>query len=238
MMNSETKKPFLVHLEELRYRIIKSIISVIFFSILGYFLSDYIINLLINPIYSLPVSFQVLKITSIFSTKIGISFAFGFFISIPIIIYQILKFTLPAFRNIISWYKVVMFVFLYLLLLIIGICFGYYVLIPLSIAFFTSLSDGLSFIEINYTLENYLVYLIWILIISSLIFQLPLVILILTKLNLINRRYLINHRRHIIVSFFILAAIFTPPDPISQIIVVLPLYILFEFSIFLAKFSK
>ena len=85
---------------------------------------------------------------------------------------------------------------------------------------------------------NYLVYLIWILIIASLIFQLPFIIFLLNKLGLVNRTYLQNHRRHIIVLFFILAAIFTPPDPISQIIVVLPLYILFELSIFITKFSK
>jgi len=237
-MNSAVNKPFLEHLEELRYRIIKSILAIIFFSILGYFLSDFIIKLLIMPISDLAVSFQVLKITSIFLTKIGISIVFGFFISVPIILYQILKFILPAFENKITNYKIVMFIFLYLLLFIIGLFFGYYVLIPISITFFKSLSIGLTFIEINYTLENYLVYLIWILIIASLIFQLPFIIFLLNKLGLVNRTYLQNHRRHIIVLFFILAAIFTPPDPISQIIVVLPLYILFELSIFITKFSK
>ena len=238
MKNSEINKPFLDHLDELRSRIIKSILSIIFFSVLGYFLSDYIIKLLISPIDNLEVSLQVLKITSVFLTKIGISVVFGFFISIPIILYQLLKFILPAFENKITNYKILIFIFFYLLLFMIGLLFGYYVLIPISITFFKSLSLGLTFIEINYTLENYLVYLIWILIISSLIFQLPFVILLLNKLGLVDREYLKDHRRHIIVLFFILAAIFTPPDPISQIIVVLPLYILFEFSIFLTRFNS
>ena len=108
----------------------------------------------------------------------------------------------------------------------------------LSISFFSSLSIDLNFIEVNYTLENYLVYLIWILIISSFIFQLPFILLILNKIGIIDRKYLINHRRHIIVLFFIFAAFFTPPDPISQILVVIPLYILFEISVLLIRINK
>ena len=110
-----------------------------------------------------------------------------------------------------------------------------YVLVSLH---FSSLSVNLNFIQVNYTLENYLVYLIWILVISSFIFQLPFILLILNKLGIVDKNYLISHRRHIIVLFFILAAFFTPPDPISQILVVIPLYILFELSIFLTKVNK
>jgi sec-independent protein translocase protein TatC len=63
-------------------------------------------------------------------------------------------------------------------------------------------------------------------------------VLILNKLGIVDKNYLISHRRHIIVLFFILAAFFTPPDPISQILVVIPLYILFELSVFLTKVNK
>tara|TARA_Y100001960_G_C14432181_1_gene708358 strand:- start:26 stop:739 length:714 start_codon:yes stop_codon:yes gene_type:complete len=237
-MNNEVTKPFLEHLDELRSRIIKSFLSVILFSVIGYFISDKIIELLILPINNYNISFQVLKITSIFSIKIGLSVVFGVFISVPVILYQMLKFVLPAFNRNFNRAKLFFSILIYLLFFLLGLLFGYFVLIPTSLSFFTSLSIDLSVIELNYTLENYLIYLIWILIISSFIFQLPFFIILLTKLNLVNSNSIVQYRRHIIVLFFILAALFTPPDPVSQILVVIPLYCLFEFSILLSKYMK
>ena len=229
---------FLDHFSELRNRIIKSGLSIIFFSIVGYMLSDKIIELLILPTSNLNVSFQVLKITSIFLIKIGIAVVFGFFISIPIIIYQIFKFILPAIDNELTRTKSIVFICLYTFCILIGLLFGYFILIPTSITFFSSLSVDIPLVNVNYTLENYLIYLIWMLIISTIIFQLPFFIIILTKIGLIDIHLLKNYRRHVIVLFFIIAALFTPPDPISQIIVVIPLYLLFEFSIYMSRYIK
>ena len=237
-MTDEVNKPFLDHLDELRNRIIKSFLSIIFFSIIGYFLSDQIIKVLMYPINTSDISFQVLKITSIFLIKIGIAVVFGLFISIPILLYQFFEFVLPAFDNNVNIFKLIIYLIFYLLLLMIGLLFGYFILIPTSISFFTSLSINLPLIELNYTLENYLIYLIWILIISSFIFQLPFIVVLLAKFGIVNRYTLKKYRKHVVVIFFILGALFTPPDPISQIIVVIPLYLLFELSIFVIKFIK
>ncbi len=229
---------FLEHFSELRSRIIKSGLSIIFFSIVGYMLSDKIIELLILPTNKLNVSFQVLKITSIFLIKIGIAIVFGFFISIPIIIYQVFKFIIPAIDNDLTITKSIVFIGLYIFFILIGLLFGYFILIPTSITFFSSLSIDLPLVNINYTLENYLIYLIWMLIISTIIFQLPFFIILLTKIGLVDKYLLRNYRRHVVVLFFILGALFTPPDPISQIIVVIPLYLLFEFSIYITRYMK
>ena len=237
-MSSIISKPFFDHLEEMRNRIIKSLLSIVFFSILGYIYSDKIIELLINPVLGFNISFQVLKITSIFLIKIGISLIFGILFSFPFLLYQFLKFILPAFSNKITHNKIFIIILFCLFLFIVGLFFGYFILVPISINFFSSLSINLNFIHVNYTLENYLAYLIWILVISSFIFQLPFILLILNKLGIVDKNYLIRHRRHIIVLFFILAAFFTPPDPISQVLVVIPLYILFELSILLIKVNK
>ncbi|MDC1050991.1 twin-arginine translocase subunit TatC [Candidatus Marinimicrobia bacterium] len=237
-MTKTIDKPFFDHLEEMRNRIIKSLLSIILFSILGYIYSDKIIELLVVPVSDFNISFQVLKITSIFLIKIGISLIFGILFPFPVLLYQFLKFILPAFGNKITLRRIFIIILFCLFLFLLGLFFGYFILIPLSISFFSSLSIDLNFIEVNYTLENYLVYLIWILIISSFIFQLPFILLILNKIGIIDRKYLINHRRHIIVLFFIFAAFFTPPDPISQILVVIPLYILFEISVLLIRINK
>jgi sec-independent protein translocase protein TatC len=238
MIKNKSNKPFFDHLEELRSRIIKCFITVIFFSILGYIYSNSIISFLIKPVQELDVTFQVLKITSIFLVKIGLAIVCGILFSLPVILYQFLVFLLPAFENKVTTNKILRYVLLNLIFFILGLAFGYFILVPLSIEFFNSLSISMEYIELNYTLENYLFYMVWLMVISSFIFQLPFILLIFNKIGIINRNYLIDHRRSIILLFFIMGAFFTPPDPLSQIIVVIPMYILFEISIFFMSRNK
>ena len=238
MIENKSNKPFFDHLEELRSRIIKCFITVIFFSILGYIYSNSIISFLIKPVQELDVTFQVLKITSIFLVKIGLAIICGILFSLPVILYQFLVFLLPAFENKVTTNKILRYVLLNLIFFILGLAFGYFILVPLSIEFFNSLSISMEYIELNYTLENYLFYMVWLMVISSFIFQLPFILLIFNKIGIINRNYLIDHRRSIILLFFIIGAFFTPPDPLSQIIVVIPMYILFEISIFFMSRNK
>ena len=111
-----------------------------------------------------------------------------------------------------------------------------FILIPFSISFFTQLSLPLiESINLSFTLENYLIYLIWVLIISSIIYQLPIFIIFFIKMGLIDLDWLKNNRSYIVIVFFILSALFTPPDPLSQILVALPLILLFEITIILVK---
>ena len=232
------KMTFLDHFEELRSRLLKSLFFIIFFSISGYFYSNQIISLLTSSIENDIVNFQVLKITSIFLIKIGIAVAGGLLFSFPFILYQFLKFVLPAFKNKLTSLKIVLITILSVFLFVIGLLFGYFVIIPFSTSFFMSLSLGLDFVNLNYTLEGYLVYLIWVLIISAMMFQMPLLIVILVKIGLISHQFLSSKRRYIIVALFIMSAILTPPDPASQIIVVIPLYLLFEFSLLISRILK
>lgn len=238
MIDNKLNKPFLDHLEELRSRIIKCFISIIFFSIIGYMYSNSIISFLIKPVEELNVSFQVLKITSIFLVKIGLAIICGILFSLPVILYQFLVFLLPAFENKVTINKILRYVLSNLIFFILGITFGYFILVPLSISFFSSLSISIEYIELNYTLENYLFYMVWLMVISSFVFQLPFVLLLFNKVGIINRDYLTSNRRSIILLLFIFGAFFTPPDPLSQIIVVIPMYILFEISIFFMKRNK
>tara|TARA_Y100000994_G_scaffold249254_1_gene259955 strand:- start:5013 stop:5720 length:708 start_codon:yes stop_codon:yes gene_type:complete len=230
---------FVDHFEELRFRLLKSLFFIILFSILGYIFSDKTISLLINQVFlNELIEFQVLKITSIFLVKIGVAISTGLFISFPFILYQFLRFILPAFQNKLTSFKIILITILSIILFLLGLFFGYYIIIPFSISFFLNLSAGLDFVSLNYTLEGYLVYLIWILIISSMIFQMPLLIIILSRIGIVSYDFLSEKRRFIVVGLFIFSAILTPPDPASQIIVVIPLYILFELSLFIIKIFK
>ena len=235
-MKNNTEMTFLEHILELRSKLLKISFSIIFFSIIGYLNSNTIISFLLYPISDPQINLQVLKITSVFSTKLIVSIFFGLVISFPVLIYQLLSFIMPAFNNKLTILKIIMFICISLILFILGLSFGYYILIPFSVSFFKSISIPLlESISLNYTLENYLMYLIWILIISSLVYQLPILILFMVKMGIVDIKWLKSNRRYIVVIFFILSALFTPPDPLSQLMVALPLIILYEISIIIAK---
>ena len=228
---------FFEHLLELRKRLLTVVLSVIIFSVCGYVYSENIISLLLDASNTSVAEFQVLYITSMFMTKINIAFLTGIIFSFPIILYQILAFTKPAFQDELQFIKILLFLFVSIFLFIVGMFFGYYVLIPLSVNFFNNISLDLNgVIALNYTLENYLIYLSWILIISSIIYQVPILLVILLKINILDINILKNKRPYVIIVFFILAALLTPPDPFSQLLVALPMIILYEITIFIVYF--
>jgi len=228
---------FFDQINELRNRILISILVIFIFSLISYYYSESIIDFLIIPVINNNINFQVLKITSIFFIKMGVSIIFGILFSFPFIMFQLFKFVLPAFKKI-SIYKICFFTFTSYALFLVGLLFGYKIIIPFSISFFSTLSLNLDYLELNYTLENYLTYISWILIVSSLIFQLPFFLTIIVKFGLLTLEELRDYRRYIIVFFFILGALLTPPDPLSQIFIVFPLCLLFEFSLLFIKLTE
>ena len=228
---------FLEHVDELRNRVLISIFFVFIFSLISYYYSSKIIDFLIKPVEDNNINFQVLKITSVFFVKMGISIASGILFSFPFIMFQFFKFILPAFKKI-SIFKICLMTIVSYILFLVGLTFGYKIIIPFSISFFSQPSLNLDFISLNYTLENYLSYISWILILCSLIFQLPFILTIIVKFGLLSLDNLKKSRRHIIVFFFIFGALLTPPDPLSQISIVIPMCLLFEFSILLIRIIK
>ena len=236
-MINQNKMTFFEHLNELRNRILISISFVFVFSLISYYYSSQIIDFLIYPVQNNNINFQVLKITSVFFVKMGISIASGILFSFPFIMFLFFKFISPAFQKI-SIFKICLMTVVSYLMFLIGLTFGYKVIIPFSITFFSELSLNLDFLSLNYTLENYLSYISWILIVSSLIFQLPFILTLIVKFGLLSLDTLRSSRRYVIVFFFIFGALLTPPDPLSQISIVIPLCLLYEFSILLIRIIK
>ena len=236
-MINQNKMTFFEHLNELRNRILISISFVFVFSLISYYYSSQIIDFLIYPVQNNNINFQVLKITSVFFVKMGISIASGILFSFPFIMFQFFKFVSPAFQKV-SIFKICLMTVVSYLMFLIGLTFGYKVIIPFSITFFSELSLNLDFLSLNYTLENYLSYISWILIVSSLIFQLPFILTLIVKFGLLSLDTLRSSRRYAIVFFFIFGALLTPPDPLSQISIVIPLCLLYEFSILLIRIIK
>ena len=221
---------FLEHLEELRWRLIKSFISITFGSILSFSFIDKILSILLLPTLetTIPINIQVLSVQGMFIIKWFISFISGFILAFPVLIYQLWKFISPGLK--VNEKKYVFpIVFFSFSSFVIGISFGYFVLIPFSLEFFSSI--GMGNVENNYSIQYYFSFLSWLLLGSGVIFQLPVVSLMLSALGLLTPAFMRHYRRHSIVSIFILSSFITPPDPVSMLIMAVPLILLYELSI-------
>lgn len=230
---------FFGHIDELRSRLLKVIVSIVFFSLLFYGFSDYILYILEQPKIKLlnKVNLQVLTITSMFMIKIYISFVGGVMASMPVIMYQLWKFVSPAVEKPINSSIILLFI-MSSLFFVIGSYFSYSMIVPLSISFFTSITGELVDVQYNITLESYSSYVISMLLVGGLIFQLPVVTIIFRKLEMIDHNSFKHRRRYAILWIFIIAAILTPPDPFSQILFVIPLILLYEMSIIILRIMR
>ncbi len=172
------------------------------------------------------------KLVGQFNLHIKVAMATGIVLGIPYMLWEIWQFVKPALTS--NERKGTrMFVFYVSLGFFTGLLFGYYIIVPLSIHFFINYAASeniLNLIDIG----SYSSQVVSISLISGLIFQLPLLVYFLTRIGLITPAFLRKYRRHAIIVLAVLAAIITPPDPFSLVLVMLPLYGLYEFSIFLS----
>jgi len=250
---------FLEHLEELRWHIIRSIIAILVLGIAAFIFHDFIFNEIIlapkSPdfwtnrmlckfgvdilgtqklcINQINLSIINIKMSGQFSTHIMVSTVVGLVVAFPYVFYQLWSFISPALS--LNEKKISAgAVFFTSVLFILGVLFGYYLIIPLSVHFLGSyiISEQVSN-QIN--LDSYISTVTSVALASGVIFELPVFIYFLSKAGLITAQFLKHYRRHAIVVILILAAIITPPDVFSQILVALPLGILYEIGIIIAK---
>ena len=236
MTATPPEMPFWDHLEELRWRLIKSIVTIIIGALITYKLADPIMYRLILPAESLSINLnlQVLKITSMFTVKLSVALFGGIILGLPVILYQFWRFVSPAFEDKHD-FAVLLTVVFSSGFFVLGMCFAYFIIIPFSLSFFTSLTSESVDVAYNFTLEGYLTYILWLIFGCGLLFQLPVISTFLTRIGLLTPAFLQQYRKFSIVVFLILGAVFTPPDPLSQILIVVPLIVLYEFSIFISK---
>ena len=232
---SKTKNmTFLEHLEELRWTLVRVVLFIIILMIAGFIYSDYIQTLIMKPIISIGLTnfeLQDLKITSPFMVKIVIALFSALIVSFPYIIFEVYKFIYPAISEISKKYLLFVFIFSVIFFLI-GCIFGYLYLLPVSISFFVNLADP----NVNFAPErlNYIFYSFWLILVCGLIYQLPILSLILTKLKILNYQFLKQMRSFSIIMFLVLGAILSPPDPLSQLLLAVPLYLLYELGILIS----
>ena len=236
-MNKEVYMSFWDHLDEFRNRLLIIIFTVFAGSLVGYSLSEKVIQFLIFPSDSLNVSFQVITVTSMFMIKLLVCFFIGLLIGFPVFVYQLIQFLLPAFD--IKLKGLILLAILSSIFFFTGICFAYFIIIPFLLTFLTSITFESVDVKYNFTLGSYLSYTLWTMLINGLIFQMPIVALIGSKIGVLTPPFLIHYRRHCFIVFLIISALITPPDPLSQILICIPLAFLYELSIIISKiFTK
>ena len=228
--NVTSHMSFLEHLEELRWRLLKSIIAIIFGGSFCFLFIDEIMQFLIAPIYTLSNSpdLQVLKVQGMFMIKWGVALLGGIIVAIPVLTYQMAKFIGPGLHNDEKKVMVPLVFFSYLAFLV-GIVFAFYVLIPYSLEFFTSM--GVMEVKNNFSINYYFSFITMLLLGSGVIFELPIVVFILSAIGLLTPAFMRHYRRHAIVVILVLSAFITPPDPISLVFISIPLAFLYEISI-------
>ena len=221
---------FLDHLEELRWRIIKGLLAIIVGSAVSFVYIDQILEILLKPTTatSYRIALQVLSVQGMFLIKWFIAFISGFVLAMPVVVYQIWKFVTPGLKINEKRYALPVVLFA-CISFITGVSFGYLVLIPFSLEFFSGMGAGL--VENNFSITYYFSFLTWLLLGAGLVFQLPVLSLFLSAIGVLTPPFMRHYRRHAIVTILILSSFITPPDPVSMLMMAVPLVVLYEISI-------
>jgi len=243
-----TDMSFLDHLEELRWRLVKGLISIGLGVVVAYIFKDFFINeVLLGPTHAtffvydflqldaIDITLQSRKLPGQFFTMWGMLFIIGFIIASPIFIYQIWSFVEPAFEST-TKRKTFFSAFFITFFFLIGISFGYLILVPFALQFFSQFQIS-DVIRNDFDINAYFSSLATWVLSCGLIFQIPVISYSLSSIGLVTPKFLRTYRRHAIVFCLVLAALLTPPDPISQVLIALPLTFLYEFSIWVSKIS-
>lgn len=250
---------FLDHLEELRWLLVKSSAAVIIMAFLTYFISDYLFDVIIfgptRPsfftyrlfcdlshqlnfgesicIEELPFIIQNTEMEGQVNMFVWMCLLAGFILAFPFILLQIWNFISPALYEK-ERKNAKVFIFISSILFFLGVLFGYYIVIPMSVNFLATFTVS-DMVKNQFTLDSYIGMFKTSVLAGGIFFELPIIMYFLTKLGLVTPAFLRKYRRYAIVIVLIVAAIVTPPDVVSQTIVAVPMLIIFELSVILSS---
>ncbi len=258
-LEGEKEMSFLEHLEELRWHVVRSLIAIVFFMIFAFINIEWIFtNILFAPgkvdfptfrwlcqfgtwlgtpdafcVDAIPFKIQSRLMTGQFTMSITASFVIGLVLAFPYVVWELWRFIKPGLyskerkssRGAVS---AVTFLF------ILGVLFGYYVMSPMMIAFLANYTIS-DMIVNEFDITSYVGTIVTVVLGSGLLFQLPVVIYFLTKIGIVTPSFLRTYRKHAIIVILIIGAIVTPSaDPLSQALISIPLYLLYEISILIS----
>ncbi len=230
---------FLDHLEELRWRLIKALIGIIVGAVLTGIFIDWIMNnVLFAPATKTtpPLSIINLRPYGQFLIYMEVIFIGGAVISVPNIVYQIWKFIEPALKPNERRYVTAVVMFTSVCFLG-GVVFSYYLMLPAALGFFANF--GSTIIENKISADEYMSFVLSMVLAAGIVFELPMLSFFLSKIGILKPEFMRKYRKHAIVAILLLAAIVTPgPDITSQLMLGIPLLLLYEISILICKYSQ
>lgn len=252
MESEDDSLSFLGHLEELRWRLVRAVIAILLVGIVVFIFRQAIIDTLFIrlkdgdfPTFKLAcdwfgicfedveIRFQNTALAGQFGTSIKMSIIGGFIGAFPFVFYQLWGFIKPGLKDAekksfrgVTWFITVLF--------FIGVLFGYYVIAPLTVNFLGNFLLTAN-AKNDLIISDFISTIISTIILTGVIFLLPVFILIFSKIGIVTSAFLKKYRKHSIVAVLLVAAVITPPDVFTQIIVTIPIMLLYEFGIMIAK---
>ncbi|MEC5166111.1 sec-independent protein translocase protein TatC [Flavobacterium sp. PL11] len=250
---------FLDHLEELRWLLVRSTAAILILAALTFFISDYIFNVIIfgptSPdfityrffcdlshqlgfadnicVTEMPFIIQNTNMEGQINVLIWTCITAGFILGFPFILWEVWKFISPALYET-EKKNAKLFIFSSSILFFLGVLFGYYVIVPMSVNFFASFTIS-TVIKNQFSVDSYIGMVKTSVLACGLFFELPIIIYFLTKLGLVTPAFLRKYWKYAVIIILLVAAVVTPPDVVSQVIVTIPMMIIYEVSILISK---
>lgn len=231
--NKEKDMGLVDHLKELRNRLIIVIAVFVLATVISFNFCDEIVDILIANAKALEYTLVYLAPGELFMEYVRLSVVCGIVISSPVILHQVWGFIRPGLEkneNRIVFFSLVAGLFFFLC----GTAFSYFVAVPMLLSFFANVDQSQS-INATISVQNYLAFILSTLLSFGIVFELPVIISLLTGLGVLKPEWLTKSRRIVIVIIFIIGAIITPPDVVSQLLVSIPMMILFELSVIMSR---
>lgn len=214
------------HVSELRKRLIIIVFVIIIGSLVSYNYIQNIVDIIIAPAQNL--EFIYLSPPELFMTYVKMALLVGVFITTPITLSQIWIFVRPGLKKKEKKY-IIFSLFMGIIFFLMGVVFAYFVIIPITIKFFVQVQ--VEQITPLFSFENYIGFVLSLLLSFGLVFELPLLITVLSLLNLVKSDTLKKFRKPVILIIFVASAILTPPDILSQVLMAIPMIVLYELGI-------
>lgn len=235
-MSPEEKQTIVEHLEALRSSLIISFVAIIIAAVFCFYFSEEILAVITSPLRALNEGLIVTGVTEAFFVKLKLSFYGGFVIAFPVVAWSLWRFFKPALYPSERKY-VYIFLPLSVGLFAVGALFAYFGILRLVLNFFIYIAG--ENLDTMFKVDQYVSFVLAFTIPFGLVFELPVVIFFLSKLGIVRYEQLARNRKYALLVIVILAAALTPgPDPISQMLMAGPVYLLYEISIWVSKFAK
>ncbi len=229
---SASKMPMMMHLREMRDRLIKSVIAIAIGTAIGFIFGPQVIEILKVPAGN--ITLQAIEVTEKLSVYFKVSLATGIIITMPFLVYQLLAYVSPALTG-----KERSYIYRILpaitIMFLGGVAFAYFIALPPALKFLKDFLGPLA--ETQWRISDYINIVTRLIVAIGLVFETPIIIMFLARMGVVSPQWLARRRKLWVILAFVVAAIITPTfDPINQTIIALPLIILLELSIILSRF--